>query len=599
VPWVEITVLAIGALAVSLVVLRRRERQARRRLRMLAEIAAASHPTHSLEQTCDAICDVLVPEFADFCMIDLIGEDRVPRRAAVRVGPGSGPDVERGLAARAPSTPEGLREGRDPSPAPRFYERASDEDLRGLAHDKDGDLEFLRSLGLRSAITVALQARGGVAGALTLGVAWSGRRYRREDAHFASILSGRVALALDNAGLFAGLEKAERARAEIGETLQRGLLPPPLPRIPGWSIAAMYKPAGAENEVGGDFYDVFRVPGGWMLAVGDVTGRGARAASITAIARYTLRTAAVFTDDPLGALRALNRALLAHGDSALCSLATITLGDDHAQPARLVVAGHPPPLLVDGEAVSEMGEGIEPGPILGAFEKAEWRIEHTQIEPGQQLVIVTDGIAEARGASERFGEARMRAELSGAANSVLALQRLEIALRAFTERPLEDDVAAMAIGPDSQAGLHSPPGKIDPVERGMIERLFESFNHRDEDSIVELCDDSMEFFPAATAEAAGREAPYKGRTGLRDYLADIADVWEDLQIAMDVAEVCGERVLVRGRVYVRSRELGIRNVPVAWIWAIRSGHFTRGTVFPDPDQAVAAFASGKPAQGAS
>jgi serine phosphatase RsbU (regulator of sigma subunit)/ketosteroid isomerase-like protein len=591
-PWIEIAILAIGALVASLVVLLKRERKAQRRLLLLAEIAAASDPTHSLEETFDAICAILVPGFADFCMIDLIGEDRVPRRAAVRVGPGGGAELERGLAERPPSIPPRLRENRDPSPPPRFYERVSDDDLRGLAHDQDDDLEFMRGLGLRSAITVALQARGAVAGALTVAVAWSGRRYRREDAQFAWILAGRVALALDNAGLFADLEQAERARAEIGETLQRGLLPPPLPYIPGWSIAAMYRPAGAENEVGGDFYDVFRVPGGWMLAVGDVTGRGARAASITAVARYTLRTAAVLTADPLIALRALNRALLTRGDAALCSLAAITLSEDRSQPVHLAVAGHPPPLLIDGDLVSE---AIEPSPILGAFEDAEWEIGHTYIEPGQQLAIVTDGIAETRGATERFGEARLRAALSGTGNSALALQRLEESLRAFTERPLEDDVAAIAIAPDSRSGLDSAPGNVDTVEHSLVERLYDCFNRRDEGCIVELCDDSMEFFPV-TAEEIGREAPYSGRTGLRDYLADVAQVWEELRIAMDRMDVRGERVLVRGRVYARSRELGIRNIPAAWIWEIRGGLFTRGAVFPDPDRAVAMFASGEPAQ---
>ncbi len=159
-------------------------------------------------------------------------------------------------------------------------------------------------------------------------MAWSGRRYRADDARFAWVLSGRVALALDNSGLFADLERAEGARAEIAETLQRGLLPPPLPHIPGWSLAAMYRPAGAENEVGGDFYDAFRVAGGWMLVIGDVTGRGARAASITALARYTLRTAAQLTDDPLVALTTLNRALLARQDASLCSIAALGLSED-------------------------------------------------------------------------------------------------------------------------------------------------------------------------------------------------------------------------------------------------------------------------------
>src|SRR5262249_35157296 len=159
-----------------------------------------------------------------------------------------------------------------------------------LAHD-EADLEFLRGLGVRSSITIPLRARGGVTGALSLAVAWSGRRYRREDADFARVLSGRIALTLENAGLYKDLERAEQGGAEIAETLQRGLLPLPLPHIPGWSAAAMYQPAGALNEVGGDFYDVFPVARGWMVVIGDVTGRGARAASVTAQARYTLRTA--------------------------------------------------------------------------------------------------------------------------------------------------------------------------------------------------------------------------------------------------------------------------------------------------------------------
>jgi len=207
-------------------------------------------------------------------------------------------------------------------------------------------------------------------------------------------------------------------------------------------VAAMYRPAGAENEVGGDFYDLFRVPGGWLLAIGDVTGRGAHAASVTAVARYTLRTAAVLTDDPLAALAALNRTLLARGDSALCSLAAMTLSEDPAEPVRLAVAGHPPPLLVDGDEVSEVAAA---DPVLGAFPDAEWRLSRVEVRPGQQIVLVTDGITEAQGPQGRFGEARLRAQLSGAANPALAVRRLEGSLHSFTEGRLEDDVAMLAV----------------------------------------------------------------------------------------------------------------------------------------------------------
>jgi len=124
----------------------------------------------------------------------------------------------------------------------------------------------------------------------------------------------------------------------------------------------------------------------------------------------------------------------------------------------------------------------------------------------------------------------------------------------------------------------------------LVRRLYECFNLRDEGGIFELCDDSMEFFPAVTAEAVGRDAPYSGPSGLRDYLADVAQVWEELQITPSEVEARGEVLLVRGRVYARSRKLGIRDVPAAWIWHVRDGYFVRGEVFPDPEQALTRFA---------
>jgi serine phosphatase RsbU (regulator of sigma subunit) len=346
--------------------------------------------------------------------------------------------------------------------SPRFLERISDADLADLAHDQE-DLEFLRGLGANSAITVALRARGKLTGALTVGVAWSGRRYSREHVGFAGVLSGRVALTLENAGLFSDLERAEEAREEIAETLQHGLLPPPLPHIPGWAVAASYRPAGAENEVGGDFYDAFPAAGGWMLVIGDVTGRGAGAASVTAQARYTLRTAAALTGDPLVALSTLNRALLARGDSALCSVAALAISEAPLIPVRIAVAGHPPPLLVDGEAVTEVAGA---GPVLGAFIDAEWGLDYTVVEPGQQVVVVTDGIAEACGQGGRFGEERLRAELGGAVGPVQAVQRLEGALRSFTGGALEDDVAILALAPasaESRAGRGLSIASVEPV----------------------------------------------------------------------------------------------------------------------------------------
>lgn len=123
----------------------------------------------------------------------------------------------------------------------------------------------------------------------------------------------------------------------------------------------------------------------------------------------------------------------------------------------------------------------------------------------------------------------------------------------------------------------------------LVERLYEAFNRRDPEGIAAVCDEEMEFFPVVTAEAVGRDAPYVGPAGLRDYLADAAKAWEELLITPSRIEQRGERLLVRGRVYARSRELGIRDMPVAWIWEVRDGRIVRGEVFPDVEHAFEHF----------
>lgn len=425
-----------------------------RRFRILSEIAEVSDAGGAPVELLHAIGDVLVPSVADICLIDMISEGRA-ERVVVRVGPGGEPEVARRLAEREPSVPEEMISHHRPESPPklRFFERMTDADLRALAHDSD-DLDFLRSLGARSAITVALRARGQLTGALTLVTSRSGRDYGREDVRFAKVLAGRVALALDNAGLFTHLERAERATAEIARTLQRGLIPPPLPHIPGWSTAALYRPAGAENEVGGDFYDVFPITGGWMVVIGDVTGRGARAAAVTAQARYTLRTAGVLSGDPLTALETLNRALLVREDSALCSLAALALSGDDGNVVQMAVAGHPPPLLVDGDSVTE---AAPVGPVLGAFPDARWTVEQLTLDLGQQLVAVTDGITEASGEAGRFGEERLHMELASVSSPALAVQKLEGAVHEFTQGKFEDDAAILAVAPAPSEITAEPP----------------------------------------------------------------------------------------------------------------------------------------------
>ncbi len=143
-----------------------------------------------------------------------------------------------------------------------------------------------------------------------------------------------------------------------------------------------------------------------MVVIGDVTGRGAKAAAVTAHARYTLRTAAALTGDPVIALRTLNRELLARQGTALCSVAAMAVSEDPSQPVRLAVAGHPPPLLVDGDSVTEAGatraRSSGPSPTRpGAWRRPRWpRASSWSSSP--------TGSPRRPGEDGRFGEERLR-----------------------------------------------------------------------------------------------------------------------------------------------------------------------------------------------
>jgi ketosteroid isomerase-like protein len=132
--------------------------------------------------------------------------------------------------------------------------------------------------------------------------------------------------------------------------------------------------------------------------------------------------------------------------------------------------------------------------------------------------------------------------------------------------------------------------------RQLVEALFNAFNRRSEERISELCDERMEFVPV-TAALTGRSEPYVGRAGLREYLDDVERAWEELTVSAGEVVVRGELVLVIGRVYARSRESGMRDLPAAWIWRLRDGRFDYGRVYSETEaalEAIAAADAGRP-----
>jgi serine phosphatase RsbU (regulator of sigma subunit) len=196
--------------------------------------------------------------------------------------------------------------------------------------------------------------------------------------------------------------------------------------------------------VGGDFYDAYAVKGGWMVVVGDVAGRGAPAASLTAYSRHVLRTAAQLHDDPLDAVEFLNRQLYERPGPALCTLCCVLLQErgDGAE-ATMICAGHPQPFAIRSDGTPEqVGRW---GTMLGAWETAEFPRTTTKLAPGELLVLYTDGVTDAVGADERYGEGRLQATLADAREPEEALRRIEDALVDFERGEQADDTCALAI----------------------------------------------------------------------------------------------------------------------------------------------------------
>lgn len=237
-----------------------------------------------------------------------------------------------------------------------------------------------------------------------------------------------------------------RARA-LAQTLQQTLVPPAPPRVPGLDVAAAYRPAGDGTEVGGDFYDVFEVGvGDWVLVIGDVCGKGVDAAAVTALARYTLRAAAVRMPQPSQALETLNEVLLRHPTERFCTAVLVRLRlHDGAWTATIGVAGHPLPLLAaPGTAPTRVGRA---GSLLGVLAAPAFHDTKLALHPGDTLVLFTDGVTEGRRGPEFYGEDRLRAVVGATTGPAGARVGAVVddVLRFQSGRP-SDDVAVVAVG---------------------------------------------------------------------------------------------------------------------------------------------------------
>ncbi|MDQ2751235.1 MAG: SpoIIE family protein phosphatase [Actinomycetota bacterium] len=269
----------------------------------------------------------------------------------------------------------------------------------------------------------------------------------RDDSGSAVVIRTAVFDATDRRRYEQELLRQTQRATSLAKTLQQTLIPPHVPSIDGLQVAAEYRPAGDGTEVGGDFYDIFQTDDeSWVITIGDVRGKGAEAAVVTALARYTLRAAAVQDPSPARGLLLLNDALKRADVDRFCTAAMLRLTRLNGMwQLSSCAAGHPLPLHVDtSHHVTSIGR---PGTLLGVLSDPTLIETAVTLAPGDIIVTYTDGVVDARALDGSFyGDQRLLTTLqatSGTARDIAASLLADVLN--YQSRVARDDIAIVAV----------------------------------------------------------------------------------------------------------------------------------------------------------
>jgi len=390
-----------------------------------------------VRETVQLVAELVVPRLADLCVIDLVTEHGLIRTAVRHADPARQAVLEALRDVHLPhrGAPEpsvrALRERRTQ------WIRLVDDAVLDRITQNPRQRRLTAALELRAIISVPLLADGRPLGVVTLGA--DGRRgpFTAADVEVAEQLALHVALVVD---------KAERYELDVrtSHTLQANLLPPPPPAVPGLATAVRYLPATRGVEIGGDFYDVVRLPGDSVaLAVGDVVGHDVAAAAT--MGQLTSVHRAMLVDRP-GPRAVIDRLQASWSLLGLQRMVTALFAvlDPATGQLRIASAGHPPPLLVADGAAEFLP--VPPGRMLGAppapAPAAEWA---GVLAPGQTLVLFTDGLVESRTADLDAGLERLRAAAVAASGSATPDELCDRLLAELTGPHRADDIALLAL----------------------------------------------------------------------------------------------------------------------------------------------------------
>ena len=404
------------------------------KLRFLAEASAELASSLDYESTLSNIAWLAVPGIADWCSIQL-EQDGILRQLAVAHRDPEKIALAEEFQERYPTDPESetgaygvLRSG-----VSQLIPEIPDEMIVEAALD-DEHLAMIRSLDLKSALTVPLKTRDRTLGIISWVSGSEGRRFGPGDIPFGEDFARRAAIAIDNAQLHSELR-------DIAEQLQEAVLPPQLPEVDGWHLASSYSSAG-RADVGGDFYDVIPLRDGRLaFTIGDVMGRGVDAAASMAQIRAALRAFVAVDPSPDAVLTRLDVLYEQFPSEQLVTL-LYGVADPAEDRVHLVSAGHPAPLVGEPDGTWSTLEGLD-GTVLGV-QASERRSITVPLTPGQTLLLLTDGLLERRGEDVDLGRDRLLAEVA-----TLPADLTGHELAALSERmrdpSRDDDVAVLAV----------------------------------------------------------------------------------------------------------------------------------------------------------
>ena len=330
--------------------------------------------------------------------------------------------------------------------------RVADEGHPLLTSDAQDDaaLRAQRSiaiLGLRAIMCVPLQIKGSLLGVIYVDNRIHSGVFRPDDLDLLTAIAAHAATAIENARLYQMAVEQGRLERELqmARDLQASLLPREMPQLTGWDFATYWQPA---RQVSGDFYDFVFTPQGIAVVIADVSDKGMPAALFMALSRTILRASLIGSNSPVDGIAQANRLICADSPNSMFVTLFAAQIDRVTGDVIYVNAGHNPPYLYRA-AEDEPERLVRTGMALGIDDTTRFAQQSVHLDPGDTLILYTDGILDALNAdSEEFGDGRLRRvcaqQRTESATHIVAALRDEV-LKFVGDEPLADDCTVVIV----------------------------------------------------------------------------------------------------------------------------------------------------------